>query len=231
MELNITEDLEKMLPKIRKELGKLKAEAPKVLKNAINKAATQTKKVLLNTAKEKYDIKKPTEGDYGDNTPIAAASTFKTARATTQKLVAQLITKSKTKNEAIRFNVTPRRVASQKGVAPPKFYSLRVLKGGGLKPLNKYSNKPFLVKFKSGHLSLARRVITQKLRQGKRKSLIKEKDKIEVLYSPANASIYGSKEMLQQAQDVWQPILKNAIEEAIKKTLVNAQHKSTASTK
>ena len=37
---------EKMLSKIRKELGSLKAKAPSVLRGAINKAAVQTKKEI-----------------------------------------------------------------------------------------------------------------------------------------------------------------------------------------
>lgn len=45
-----------ILSQIRKELGSLKEKAPSILKNAINKAVTQTKKTLLGKVKKDYKI-------------------------------------------------------------------------------------------------------------------------------------------------------------------------------
>lgn len=47
-----------MLAKIEKKLGKMKNEAPKVLKNAINRAAKQARKELASEAQKTYTIKK-----------------------------------------------------------------------------------------------------------------------------------------------------------------------------
>lgn len=47
-----------MLAKIERKLGKMKNEAPKVLKNAINRAAKQARKELASEAQKTYTIKK-----------------------------------------------------------------------------------------------------------------------------------------------------------------------------
>lgn len=129
-----------------------------------------------------------------------------------------------------RFKVTPRVIAWPKkpegvkhlpsGYKPPEFYSAQVKNSSGmLHPLNKSKNKPFWVRFKSGHQALVVRSLTKKMRGS-------DKPALKKLLGPSNAQIYGNDKMHELANnEAYVPTLKQAIEDAIKKTLVSAKTK------
>lgn len=210
---------EKMLSKIRKELGSLKAKAPSVLRGAINKAAVQTKKALVSDAKSTYTVASSSQDSSKTTTPVAStAKTFKLYRASTQNLSAKLRTNGPM-NELGRFKVAPRTIANEKGVKRPKFYKAQVRKdSGGLHALNQSDNKPFWVRFKSGHQALVVRSLTKTMRDGKSPAL-------EKLLGPSNAQIYGKQENVEKIAKTYYPALEQAIAEAVKKTLLHAKTK------
>ena len=199
---------EKMLSKIRKELGSLKAKAPSVLRGAINKAAVQTKKALVSDAKSTYTVASSSQDSSKTTKPVAStAETFKLYRASTQNLSAKLRTNGPM-NELGRFKVAPRTIANEKGVKRPKFYKAQV----------RNDNKPFWVRFKSGHQALVVRSLTKTMRDGKTPAL-------EKLLGPSNAQIYGKQENVEKIAKTYYPALEQAIAEAVKKTLLHAKTK------
>ena len=111
-----------MLRKVERKLGKMKSEAPKVLKNAINQTAKQARKELAQEAQKTYTIK---SGGFQKAMKLKAASR--------NNLEATI----KAKGEPIplknfRFSKAGGRVRVQ------------VLKSGGLKPLEKGGIKAFV---------------------------------------------------------------------------------------
>lgn len=210
---------DKLLKRIRKELGNLKTKAPSVLRSAINKAAVQTKKNLISDAKSTYAVASSSQDSSKSTTPVASTSkTFTPYRASTQNLTARLKTNGPM-NELGRFKVSPRIPANIPGLKRPKFYKAQVRKdSGGLHPLNQYKNKPFWVSFRSGHQALVVRSLTKTMRDGKTPAL-------EKLLGPSNAHIYGRKEVAEKMTKTYNAELDKAISEAVKKTLASAQSK------
>lgn len=134
---------QRTLAKVERKLGRMKSEAPKALKNAINQTAKQARKELAAEAQKTYIVK---SGRFN--------KAMKIKNATTASLEAVI----KTKGSPLGlkdFKVSPATVRS--GAARPDVVKAKVLKAGGMKPLQMSDLKAFVVKFKSGHVAVAQR--------------------------------------------------------------------------
>lgn len=132
---------EGMLKTIENALGDLKSESRKVLKNAVNKTAKQAKEDLAEKAQETYVVKK---------------TRFTKAMATKNATVGNLeavINITSAQLELKDFKVSP---ATYNPQNRPSVVRAKVLLASGLKGLQA-GTKAFLVKFSSGHVSVAQR--------------------------------------------------------------------------
>lgn len=132
---------EGMLKTIEDALGDLKSESRKVLKNAVNKTAKQAKKDLAQKAQETYAVKQ---------TRFTKAMTTKNATVGNPEAV---INVTGAQLELKDFKVSP---ATYNPTNRPSVVKAKVLLASGLKGLQA-GTKAFLVKFKSGHVSVAQR--------------------------------------------------------------------------
>lgn len=130
------------LQKIEKALGNLKDEAPRVLKNAVNRTARDAKKELAAKAQETYVVK---------TTRFAKAMRMKNA---TQQFPVATISVTGSPLELKDFKTSP---AKYQPANRPPVTKAKVLKSGGMKNLEIPSRNAFIVKFKSGHVSVAQR--------------------------------------------------------------------------
>lgn len=101
-----------MLEQIQRKLGRMKSEAPKVLKNALNQTARQARTDLKEQVKKRYAITKVNK----------ISQAMKIQRAKNSKLEATIFVKGKTLN-----------ITSYKVTTPKKGAKAQVLKGKGLK--------------------------------------------------------------------------------------------------
>lgn len=111
-----------MLAKIERKLGRMKSEAPKVLKNTINRTAKQARKELASEAQKTYTIK---NGGFNKAMKLKAASTGN-LEATIKARGAPIPLKD------FRISKAGGKVRAQ------------VLKSGSLKPLEKGGIKAFI---------------------------------------------------------------------------------------
>lgn len=134
---------EAMLHVIEMALGNLKSESRKVLKNAVNATAKQAQTDLASKAKETYAVKK---GRF--------TKAMKLDKATESRQVATVrITGEQL--ELHDFKASP--TSYRTGGSRPDVVKAKVLLSSAMKPLEKGDLKAFLVKFQSGHVTIAQR--------------------------------------------------------------------------
>ncbi len=132
-----------MLAKVERKLGRLKSEAPKALKNALNQTARQARKELATEAQETYTVK---SGRFN--------KAMKLKSATASKLEATI--KATGKPFGLKdYKVSP--ATMRTGTARPDTTKAKVLKAGRMKPLEMGNLKAFITKFSSGHVAVAQR--------------------------------------------------------------------------
>ena len=134
---------EAMLHVIEMALGNLKSESRKVLKNAVNATAKQAQADLAAKAKETYDVKK---------TRFTKAMGLRKATASRQEAT---ITVTGEQLELHDFQSSPSTYKS--GRTQADAVQAKVLLSSAMKPLVKGDLKAFLVKFQSGHVTIAQR--------------------------------------------------------------------------
>lgn len=137
------------------------------LKRAINETAKQTQKKLLTEAQKTYVIK---------------AGRFKKAMsvklATQRKLVAVIGATGRV-TELKDFKVSPARYYT--GENRPDIIKGKGLRKNNLKKLQKGDIKAFVIKFASGHISVAQRVAKSRL-------------PVKILYSPSIPKMLGNED-------------------------------------
>lgn len=132
-----------MLEQVERRLGRMKSEAPKALKNAINQTAKQARKDLATEAQKTYTVK---TGRFN--------KAMKIKNATPSRL--EVTIKATGKVMGLKdFKVSP--VTMRTGENRPEVVKAKVLKSGGMKPLQMDSLKAFVTKFASGHVAVAQR--------------------------------------------------------------------------
>ena len=136
-----------MLAQVEQKLGRMKSEAPKVLKNAINQTAKQARKELANEAQKTYAVK---TGRFN--------KAMKIKNATSSKLEATI--KATGKVMGLKdFKVSLAKVQTDIENRP-EVIKAKVLKASQMKPLQQKRGeklKAFVTKFSNGHMAVAQR--------------------------------------------------------------------------
>lgn len=140
--ITFTYSADESLQYINKQLGELAFKSRKVLATATNETAKKAKVLLADKARESYEVKK------GGVTKSMAVK-----RATEANPTAIIKVKGRP-IELKQFKVSP---AGYKPSKRPKMTKARVIKSGAMKPLEKGGIKAFIVKYASGHVSVATR--------------------------------------------------------------------------
>lgn len=110
--IEITYD-RRMLAKVERKLGRMKNEAPKALKNALNMTARQARTDLKDRVRKQYTVKAG-----------KVSQAMKIQKATNTKLDATIFVSGGVLN-----------ITNYKATAPKKGAKAQVLKSGGLKPI------------------------------------------------------------------------------------------------
>lgn len=197
------------LLEIEAALGMMKDKSKFVLRAAINNTARQTVPLLVDEAAKEYFLDRNLSKSH-------VRKTLDVEKATTRTLTA-LVTSTGRTTELYDFAVRPRyyrpkrrprggHTGNVKRSNPPKFLYL--------KPGEKDEYKAFVVKYKSGHVSIAQRV------PGKRMKGNPQKEAIKNLRSTSVPAMLGSE------QGVWGVVnpkiyemLQNNIQEQIQRFL------------
>lgn len=140
---------EDLLHTIEDALGSMKNESRRVLKNAVNDTARDAKKNLAKKAQETYAVK---QGRF--------TKAMKTQNATLSDPTATINVTGE-QMELKDFKVSP--ATYKTGPDKPDILKAKVLLSSSMKGLIKSNNKAFLVKFRSGHVSVAQRYYKSRL--------------------------------------------------------------------
>lgn len=165
------------LTRIESALGMMKDKSKMVLRTAINNTAKQTVALLTDEANREYYISKS-----------KVKKTLSTKKATVGKLEA-IVTSAEPVNELYDFKVSPRTYIRGGGVPGgykgnvrrSKAASKLVLKPGAAG--DQY--KAFVVRYKSGHVTVGQRV------PGKRMKSNPSKEFVKTLLSPSTPTMLG----------------------------------------
>ena len=165
------------LTRIESVLGMMKDKSKMVLRTAINNTAKQTVTLLTDEANREYYIPKS-----------KVKKTLSTKKATVGKLEA-IVTSAEPVNELYDFKVSPRTYIRGGGV--PGGYKGNVRRDKSASKLelrpgaagDKY--KAFVVKYKSGHVTVGQRV------PGKRMKSNPSKEFVKTLLSPSTPNMLG----------------------------------------
>jgi len=134
---------QKQLKTIERALGDMKSKAPDAMKNALNATGKDAKRDLAKKAKETYSVKIG-----GFTKAMKQVNATRANLETTIKITGKQL-------ELKDFRVSPASVQPSVPGAPP--VRAKVLKSSGMKALQKGNLKAFIVKFSSGHASVAQR--------------------------------------------------------------------------
>lgn len=165
------------LTRIESALGMAKDKSKMVLRTAINNTAKQTVNLLADEANRQYHI---TKGK--------VKKTITTKKATTRNMEA-VITSAEPVNELFDFKVSPRTYIRGGGV--PQGYKGNVRRDKSaskliLKPGSSGDQyKAFVVRYKSGHMTVGQRV------PGKRMKSNPGKEFVKTLLSPSTPNMLG----------------------------------------
>ena len=179
---------EDLLHTIEDALGSMKSESRRVLKNAVNDTARDAKKDLAKKAQETYAVK---QGRF--------TKAMKTQNATLSDPTATINVTGE-QMELKDFKVSP--ATYKTGPDKPDILKAKVLLSSSLKGLIKSNNKAFLVKFRSGHVSVAQRYYKSRL-------------PIKKLLSNSIPTMIGSKERVFGVleQEIYNTLMGNIIKE------------------
>lgn len=192
-------DLDAFTEEIDKALGDLKTETPKVLRTALSNTARRVRKQVVKEAKQRYA--------YQDD------GAWKASNAGAIKLKAKLkrdafytrLVSSGPMNELMDFMVSPSAYAPDDR---PSAHKAKVLSGGALKILGD-TPKPFITRFRSGHIAVVQRT-------GDRRLPVKK------LLAPAVPSMVQNAGLRATAEELMATELPVQIQKAIQRTLKKA---------
>ena len=163
------------LKDIEAALGETKDKAKAVLKAAINNAAKQIDKQMINETKKTYRYPRGQSGSVANTVEeLKRANTLKKAKV--KDLSAAVVVKGAT-SELLGFRVSPTLYVP--GGGSPEWYKASVRRGESMKRValrpgaagDKY--KAFIVRYKSGHYALAQRVPGKRMKSNPHKEAIK----------------------------------------------------------
>lgn len=171
------------LTEIEAAIGMMKDKSKMVLKTAINNTAKQTMVLLVDEANKEYQMTQPAQ----------VRKTLDMQKATTRKLTALVTSKGRV-NELFNFMVKPRTYVSGGGVTGG--YDAHTKRGAAYQNIflkqnageDKDKYRAFVVKYKSGHKTLAQR------RPGKRMKSNPSKEFLKTLFAPSIPNILGDEQ-------------------------------------
>lgn len=171
------------LTEIEVALGMMKDKSRMVLKAAINNTAKQTVTLLVDEANKEYQFTQPAQ----------VRKTLSLQKATTKNLTALVTSKGRV-NELYNFMVKPRTYIRGGGV--PGGYGAHTKRGAAYQDIFLKQNaaadedkyRAFVVKYKSGHKTLAQR------RPGKRMKSDPSKEFLKTLFAPSIPNILGDEQ-------------------------------------
>lgn len=141
------------IEEVERILGNFKAKTPAVAKVAVNSTARYARKEMIQRAKARYAVNAAGERQLND--------LKKTKSATNRDVSATLHIRSM-RNDLGYFTTDPTRPFMGTAVFHgPDVFTAKVLKTSGMKPLTGTAglSKGFLLKFSSGHVGMAQRVL------------------------------------------------------------------------
>lgn len=195
------------LTEIEAALGMMKDKSKIVLKAAINNTAKQTVVLLTDEANRKYHIAKS-----------RVKKTMTTKKATTGKLEA-IVTSSEPVNELYDFKVSPRTYVRGGGVPGGYKGNVRRDKSASkliLKPGARGDQyKAFVVRYKSGHITVGQRV------PGKRMKSDSKKEFVKTLLSPSTPNMLGYE---QGVYGVVEPQMYDMLQQNIQTQIIRFLH-------
>lgn len=192
-------DLDAYTAEIENALGDLKDETPKVLRSALSTTARRVRKKVVKEAKERYAYQD--DGAWANSNKGAIKLKAKSKR---DAFYTRLVSTGPM-NELMDFMVSPGAYAPQ---SRPDAYAAKVLSAGALQVLGD-TPKPFIAKFKSGHIAVVQR-------KGKKKLPVKK------LLSPAVPSMVQNAGLRSTAEELMATELPVQIQKAIQRTLRKA---------
>lgn len=191
------------LTRIEADLGMMKDKSKLVLRAAINNAAKETEKRLVNEANDRYKYQ-------GKKTGIRKVNTIKKAKVSNMTAIVEAKGPA---NELLDFEVKPRTYFPA-GRGAPKWIESRGRRDSNLTNVARRPNaagdkyKGFVVKFQSGHLAVVERV------PGKYMGKKPHKEAIESLYSIATPKMEEVVYRDEIADDMYD-LLQQSIQEQI----------------
>ena len=201
------------LEQIKEALGRLSPLARKTLAKSLNSTVTKIRKEISEGTEKAYAI---TESSL--SAAIAPGKIAKKKNATENSLNVTLTSKG-SMNPLTAFTVSPTEGKSSSMMAQ--------VRSNGFKMLSGEANKPFYVRFQSGHAALVHRVPGKKYTRGLTARVQKygfktDITKIEELYAPAVPHMFGRKEELEMAAEMLQSVIPVQLAKAIDKALKEA---------
>lgn len=192
-------DLDAFTEEVEKALGDLREETPKVLRSALSTTARRVRKQVVAEAKSRYAYQD--DGAWANSNKGALKLKAKTKR---DAFYTQL-TSSGPMNELMDFMVSP---AAYSPRNRPDAHAGKVLASSALKTLGE-APKPFITKFKSGHVAIVQRKGDKRLPVSK-------------LLSPAVPHMVKNAGLEDTARELMATELPVQIQKAVKRTLKKA---------
>lgn len=192
-------DLDAFTEEIDKALGDLKTETPKVLRSALSNTARRVRKQVVKEAKARYA--------YQDDEAWKSSNSgaIKLKAKTKRDAFYTRLTSKGPMSELMDFMVTPSAYAPD---SKPDAYKAKVLSSGALKILGD-KPKPFVTRFRSGHVAIVQRTGAKRL-------------PVKKLLAPAVPSMVQNAGLRKTAEELMATELPVQIEKAVKRTLKKA---------
>lgn len=192
-------DLDAYTEQIDNALEDLSTETPKVLRSALSATARRVRKQVVKEAKERYAYQD--DGAWANSNKGALKVKAKSRR---DAFYTRLVSTGPM-NELLDFMVSPSAYAPR---SKPDAHAAKVLSSGALKILGD-NPKPFITKFRSGHIAVVQR-------KGKKPLPVKK------LLAPAVPSMVQNAGLRRTAEEMMAAELPLQIQKAIQKTLKKA---------
>ncbi len=192
-------DLNSYYEEVAETLGELKGETEKVLRSALSNTSRRVRKQVTKEAASRYA--------YQDDSVWKAtnAGALKLKAGTRQDRFYTKLTSEGPMSELVDFMVAPNAYAPS---SRPDAHKAKVLSSGALKILGD-KPKPFIARFKSGHIAVVQRKTDKRL-------------PVKKLLSPSVPSMVKNAGLQETAAELIQSELPIQIQKAIQRTLKKA---------
>lgn len=206
------------LEDVRDALGELSKKTPAAVKVAINAAAREIRKEMIESAKKRYAI-----NDKG----IKQLKQLKRVRLATNARLETTLRITSMRNDLAYFQMNPNKPFMGADVLKaPEYFQGKVLKASQMHNLDESGklSKGFLVEFKSGHVGAVQRVKgTGKFHYTERSGAPSWSDKMQTMGSPSATAMHHV--IWQEIEPKAERILLEQLEKQVMKIKTRAQLK------